>query len=353
MALTLTSLATLQGADFDEIIDVRSPAEFAEDHVPGAVSLPVLSNAERAEVGTVYVQDSPFRARKMGAAMVARNAARHLETHLAGKGGGYRPLVYCWRGGQRSGSFTGILQQVGWRADVLKGGYQSYRRLVQTALYDGAFPCPVLLLDGDTGSGKTDLLNLLPQEGFQVIDLEGLAHHRGSLLGAYAEDQPAQKGFESRLAAAITELDPTRPVVVEAESSKIGRINLPPAIWQAMKSAPRLVLSVPRAARARYLMRSYGDLLSQPGDLAARLDPFRKLHGHGQVEAWQKWAAEQAFEPLADSLMEVHYDPLYRRNRKTKPGAAAELALDDGALEPAAMAGTAAKVAEALRALRA
>ncbi|WP_424974840.1 tRNA 2-selenouridine(34) synthase MnmH [Dinoroseobacter sp. S124A] len=351
MALTLTSLATLQGADFDEIIDVRSPAEYAEDHVPGAVSLPVLSNAERAEVGTVYVQDSPFRARKMGAAMVARNAARHLETHLAGKGGGYRPLVYCWRGGQRSGSFTGILQQVGWRADVLKGGYQSYRRLVQSALYEAAFPCPVLLLDGDTGSGKTDLLNLLPQEGFQVIDLEGLAHHRGSLLGAYADAQPAQKGFESELAAAITALDPARPVVVEAESSKVGRINLPPAIWQAMKSAPRLVLSVPRAARARYLMRSYADLLARPEDLAARLEPFRKLHGHAQVDDWQQMVTEQAFEPLADSLMAVHYDPLYRRNRKAKPGAALDLALSQTALDPAEIANTARQVADALRSL--
>ncbi|WP_424966320.1 tRNA 2-selenouridine(34) synthase MnmH [Dinoroseobacter sp. S375] len=351
MALTLTSLATLQGADFDEIIDVRSPAEYAEDHVPGAVSLPVLSNAERAEVGTVYVQDSPFRARKMGAAMVARNAARHLETHLAGKGGGYRPLVYCWRGGQRSGSFTGILQQVGWRADVLKGGYQSYRRLVQSALYEAVFPCPVLLLDGDTGSGKTDLLNLLPQEGFQVIDLEGLAHHRGSLLGAYADAQPAQKGFESELAAAITALDPARPVVVEAESSKVGRINLPPTIWQAMKSAPRLVLSVPRAARARYLMRSYDDLLARPEDLAARLEPFRKLHGHAQVDDWQQMVTEQAFEPLADSLMAVHYDPLYRRNRKAKPGAALDLALSETALDPTEITRTARQVADALRSL--
>lgn len=349
MPIPLSSLSDLAALPHDEILDVRSPAEFAEDHVPGAINLPVLSNAERAEVGTVYVQDSPFKARKMGAALVARNAARHLETHLADKPGGYRPLVYCWRGGQRSGSFAGILQQIGWRADTVTGGYQSYRRLVNRALYEDTFPGRIVLLDGDTGSGKTDILNHLPDLGWQVLDLEGMAHHRGSLLGAYAEDQPAQKAFESVLAMAMARLDPHRPVVVEAESSKIGRINLPPALWSAMKGAPRLVLSVPRTERARYLTRSYGDLLSHPVEMTARLDPLRKLHGHARVEAWQEMVAARAFETLAESLMDVHYDPLYRRGRKGVEGA--ELALGDGALSPGRMADTAAQVSEALRAL--
>ncbi|MDD9717796.1 tRNA 2-selenouridine(34) synthase MnmH [Dinoroseobacter sp. PD6] len=349
MPIALSSLPELTDLPHDEIIDVRSPAEFAEDHVPGAVNLPVLSNAERAEVGTVYVQDSPFKARKMGAALVARNAARHLETHLADKPGAYRPLVYCWRGGQRSGSFAAILQQIGWRAETLQGGYRSYRRLVNAALYDAEFPCPIVLLDGDTGSGKTDILNLLPGLGWQVLDLEGMAHHRGSLLGAYAEDQPAQKGFESALAMALAALNPARPVVVEAESSKIGRINLPPALWSAMRQAPRLVLSVPRAERARYLTRSYGDLLDQPEEMAARLNPLRKLHGHAQVDAWQEMAAAGAFEALAEGLMAVHYDPLYRRGRKGAEGR--DLALGNGALAQERMAETAALVSQALAAV--
>lgn len=346
MSVTLNALSDLTTLPFDEILDVRSPAEYAEDHVHGAVNLPVLSNTERAEVGTVYVQDSPFKARKMGAALVARNAARHLETHLADKPGGYRPLVYCWRGGQRSGSFAAILQQVGWRAETVAGGYQSYRRMVSAALYEADFPCRVILLDGNTGSGKTDLLGMLPAHGLQVLDLEGLAHHRGSLLGSYAEPQPAQKGFESALAAAISHLDPTRPVVIEAESSKIGRINLPPGLWQAMRRAPRLVISVPLAARARYLLRSYADMLSQPEEGIARLDPLRKLHGHAQVDAWEEMARAGAFETLAGSLMEIHYDPLYARGRKGEPGEA--LALGDDALAPSRIETTAATVAARL-----
>lgn len=346
MSVTLNALSDLATLPFDEILDVRSPAEYAEDHVPGAVNLPVLSNTERAEVGTVYVQDSPFKARKMGAALVARNAARHLETHLADKPGGYRPLVYCWRGGQRSGSFAAILQQVGWRAETVVGGYQSYRRMVSAELYEADFPCRVILLDGNTGSGKTDLLGMLPAHGLQVLDLEGLAHHRGSLLGSYAEPQPAQKGFESALAAAISHLDPTLPVVIEAESSKIGRINLPPGLWQAMRRAPRLVISVPLAARARYLLRSYADMLSQPEEGIARLDPLRKLHGHAQVDAWEEMARAGAFETLAGSLMEIHYDPVYARGRKGEPGEA--LALGDDALAPGRIETTAATVAARL-----
>ena len=220
MALKLTSLAELAALDFDDIIDVRSPAEFAEDHVPGAINLPVLSDAERAEVGTVYVQDSPFKARKIGAALVAQNAARHLQGPLADRDGGWRPLIYCWRGGQRSGSFAAILSQIGWRAEVLEGGYKSYRRLVVDSLYERAFPAPVVLLDGNTGTAKTEVIARLPALGVQSIDLEGLANHRGSALGGQGA-QPSQKAFETALAMRVAALDPSRPVVVEAESSRI------------------------------------------------------------------------------------------------------------------------------------
>ena len=142
MPVTLHSLCDLGALPFDQVIDVRSPAEYAEDHLPGAISLPVLSDAERARVGTIYVQEDRFLARKIGAALVARNAAAHIEGPLADRDGGWRPLVYCWRGGQRSGAFTGILQQIGWRAETIAGGYRSYRRLVVAALYDSPFPAP-------------------------------------------------------------------------------------------------------------------------------------------------------------------------------------------------------------------
>ncbi|MCX8509437.1 MAG: tRNA 2-selenouridine(34) synthase MnmH, partial [Rhodobacteraceae bacterium] len=257
MALTLTQISDLAAAGFDTIIDVRAPAEYAEDHLPGAISLPVLDDAERARVGTIYKQQSPFLARKVGAALVARNAALHLEGPLADKPGGWRPLIYCWRGGQRSGSFSPILAQVGWRVDLLAGGYKSWRALVVAALNDRPFPAPLTVLDGNTGTAKTELLSLLAARGLQTIDLEGLANHRGSLFGHRDGGQPSQKAFEGRLALAIDRLDPTRPVVIEAESSRIGGLSLPKQLWAAMCGAPRLRIAAPLAARAAYLTRSY------------------------------------------------------------------------------------------------
>ena len=173
MSFQITSLAD-PTPGFDATIDVRSPSEFAEDHVPGAINLPVLSDEERARVGTIYVQEDSFLARKIGAALVARNAAQHIEGPLADHPGGWRPLIYCWRGGQRSGSFASILAQIGWRAETLDGGYRSYRRLVVQTLYDNPFPTRVVLLDGNTGTAKTELLRLLGPRGVQAIDLEGL-----------------------------------------------------------------------------------------------------------------------------------------------------------------------------------
>lgn len=344
MALTLSSLPDLSRLGFDEIIDVRSPSEFAEDHVPGAVNLPVLDDAQRAEVGTIYKQQSPFMARKLGAALVAQNAARHLQTHLADKPGDYRPLVYCWRGGQRSNALAAILSQIGWRAEVLSGGYKAYRRLVVGALYDQPFPCPVILLDGDTGSGKTEILNRLPPHGWQVLDLEGLARHRGSVLGGFSEPQPSQKAFETMLAARMAALDPGAPVVLEAESSKIGAINLPPRLWESMCAAPRLVIDVPRRARARHLSRIYDDLSRD--EAAQRLTKLSRLHPAERMGAWQQMLLAGRLEELAVSLMEHHYDPRYRRGRKR--AAAHSLALSDKALDPDRLDDTGAAVAAAL-----
>lgn len=232
---------------FDMIIDVRSPGEFAEDHLPGAVNLPVLSDAERAQVGTVYVQQSRFTARRLGAAHVARNVAHHLETALADRPGGFRPLVYCWRGGMRSNAMATILSQVGWRTTVLSGGYRTYRRLVVARLYDGELPLDFVLLDGQTGAGKTEILGRLAGLGLQTLDLESLAAHRGSLFGALAgRAQPSQKLFESRLLAALDGFEPGRLVVAEAESSKIGDRMVPPALWSRLALAPRIELAAAR-----------------------------------------------------------------------------------------------------------
>ncbi|NHB76393.1 tRNA 2-selenouridine(34) synthase MnmH [Rhodobacter calidifons] len=348
MAVTLTSLADLAAHGFDDIIDVRAPAEYAEDHLPGAISLPVLDDEERARVGTIYKQVSPFTARKIGAALVAKNAAAHLQGPLADKPGGWRPLVYCWRGGQRSGSFATILSQIGWRVETLAGGYKAWRGLVVREVYDTPVRAPVVVLDGNTGSAKTEVLNLLPGFGVQVIDLEGLARHRGSLFGALGE-QPSQKAFEAALALALAGLDPSRPVVVEAESSKIGNCRLPPEIWKAMVAAPRVAIAAPRPVRAEYLARAYADLTRDAERLAATVALLRPLHPREVIADWLAMAAAGAHAALAESLMERHYDPRYGKHRARMAVPVAEVAADD--LRPEALPGLAARVAEAVRGL--
>lgn len=303
-------------AAFDDVIDVRSPAEFAEDHIPGAINLPVLSNAERALVGTIYVQESRFRARRLGAALVSRNIARHLEEGLAEKPGGWAPLVYCWRGGQRSHAMATVLEQVGWRPTLLAGGYRTWRRRVNAALYQDALPLRLVLLEGPTGAGKTDILQRAGALGAQVLDLEGLAAHRGSLLGALpGQPQPSQKLFETRLLSAIEGLDPARPVLAEAESSRIGEITLPPALWAAMRAAPAIAVDAPAAARARFLAATYaGGAVDLPGLLEA-LSRLPRHHASERKARWRGLATEGAWETLAAELVAEHYDPAYARSR--------------------------------------
>jgi tRNA 2-selenouridine synthase len=342
-----TDLAGLRAAGFDAILDVRSPSEFAEDHVPGAISMPVLSDSERAEVGTIYVQDSPFRARKIGAALVARNAAAHIEERLMGLDGGWRPLIYCWRGGQRSGSFASILQQIGWRAEVLEGGYRTWRRHVVAGLYDRLLPMRVIRLDGFTGTAKTEVLKRVGALGGQVLDLEGLARHRGSILGDVEGAQPAQKGFESALLTALEGLDPARPLLVEAESARIGKLRVPPALWVAMRDAPRIVLTAGQPARARFLARIYADLVADRDGLTRRLTGLRSLAGHATVDHWITLLNAGEAEALAASLIERHYDPAYARLRR-EDDSPVLAQIDGGDLDHAALERAAAEVLAAL-----
>ncbi len=335
MAITLTSLHQILDHGFDDIIDVRAPAEWGEDHIPGSINLPVLDDEERARIGTIYKQVNPFTARKMGAALVAQNSARHLQGSLADRPGGWQPLVYCWRGGQRSGSFAMILGQIGWRVETISGGYKAYRALVVDRLYAQGFPSPVILIDGNTGSAKTVLLQLLAARGVQVIDLEGLARHRGSLFGGMAGGQPSQKSFETGLAMAVERLDPSRPVVIEAESSKIGQCRVPVSVWKAMLAAPRIEVAASMEARARFLVTRYPDLVEDADQLRGVIASLRRLQPAERLEDWQKLADAGDFGTLAQGLMTHHYDPRYKRNRdqNREPVAQVELrAMDDADL---------------------
>lgn len=306
-------------ARFDAIIDVRSPSEFAEDHLPGAINLPVLDDRERAEVGTIYVQTSRFLARRIGAAKVARNIARHLDEALAGRPPDFRPLLYCWRGGMRSGAMATVLGQVGWRCGVVAGGYKAWRRGVVEALRKSDERLPLLLLDGQTGAAKTELLGLIAARGVQTIDLEALARHRGSVFGAFPDaPQPSQKLFESMLWHALAGFDPSRPVVVEAESNRIGGLILPRRLWLSMISAARIDVTAPVDARAQHLVRTYADLIADPPRLHAAIDRLKPFHSSEALDEWRAHADAQRFDVLAAALIRAHYDPLYDRARRKR-----------------------------------
>lgn len=301
---------------YSAVIDARSPAEYAEDRLPGAINLPVLGDAERAEVGTIYTQESRFKARRVGAAYVAHNVAAHLETALADKRSGFHPLIYCWRGGMRSNAMATILSQVGWRCAVLQGGYKTWRRAVVAALRDSEAPLPVALLDGQTGAAKTDILAAAQRAGVQILDLEALARHRGSVFGGFADaPQPEQKHFETMIFDAMRRLDPARPILIEAESNRIGRCEIPKRLWSAMQAAPRIVIEASPDIRAPYLLSAYGDLIAYAAaarTAVARLKPF---HAKDTIAEWDAMAAAGDWRRLIEALMRAHYDPAYARSR--------------------------------------
>ena len=305
-----------QLAEFDAVIDARAPGEFAEDRLPGAISLPVLNDGERARVGTLYKQVSVFEAKKLGAALVSKNIARHIEGHLLDKPKSWRPLVYCWRGGQRSGAFSHILREIGWDAHRLQGGYKSWRQHVieQLALLPRQIDFRVVT--GATGSGKSRLLEALAAQGAQVLHLEELAAHKGSVLGNLpGQPQPAQKGFESQLMAALAALDPSRPVFVEAESRKIGRLQLPDALLDAIRRAPGLRIEASLQARVEFLLRDYDYAMAEPVWLSERLDQLKGLQSNETLEHWRSLIAGQNFPALVEELLTRHYDPLYQRSQ--------------------------------------
>ena len=309
-------LATLADIErFDSVIDVRTPLEFVDDHLPGAINAPVLSNEERVVVGTMYKQVSPFEATKYGAALVAKNIAQHLQTLFVDKPINWKPLIYCWRGGKRSGSMTTWFRLIGWKACQLQGGYKVYRHHVLERLSVLPERLDFRVLAGLTGSGKTRLLRALGSQGAQILDLEHLARHRGSLLGAVpGEAQPSQKGFDSRLLQAMEQLDPTRPVFVEAESRKIGQVQLPESLMQAMAYAECIRVEAGLEDRVDFLCEDYAALLDAPEAFKALLSCLVDLHGHQTIARWHGLIDARAKAELFRELIEKHYDPAYRRS---------------------------------------
>lgn len=302
---------------FDTIIDARSPAEFELDHIPGALNCPVLDNEERRIVGTLYKQVGAFEARRIGGAMVAANLARYLRGVFAERPSNWKPLIYCWRGGMRSGAMTTWLRMVGWDAQQLAGGYKAWRRHVIDTVTTHAPILPLVVICGATGSGKTRILQALAAQGEQTLDLEALARHKGSLLGAIPSvQQPSQIAFETSIAAVIEKIDLSRPLFVEGEGARIGRLNVPVPLVERMRASPCVEIMVSLPARLAFLLRDYAYLGDRPEWLAGQLALLKPLHGKETIAAWQSMARLGNLSDLFGELTTRHYDPAYSRSQR-------------------------------------
>lgn len=304
-----------QLSDFTEVIDARTPKEYAEDHIPGAINLPVLDDEERVRVGTLHKQASAFEAKKVGAALVSRHIAEHLEQHFSAKPVGYKPLIYCWRGGNRSGSIAHVLQKVGFKAAQLDGGYKSYRRTVLAELDTLPAVFSFRVICGPTGCGKSRLLQALQAKGAQVLDLEALAAHRGSLLGDLPDQpQPSQKWLESLIWWQLKQFDPAKPVYVESESKKIGKLRVPDTLLSAIRAGQTIWLEVSMEHRVKLLLEEYAHFLSSPEILLAQIAHLSTLRGHEMIKRWEGLIRQGRWSEFVHDMLENHYDPAYRKS---------------------------------------
>lgn len=257
-------------------------------------------------------QQSSFEARRRGAALVSRNIAHHLETCFADKPRTWQPLVYCWRGGSRSAAMTHILSRVGWQARQLEGGYRACRRVVIADLEQLPTRLSFRVICGTTGSGKSRLLQQLAAIGAQVLDLEALAHHRGSVLGGLpALPQPSQKHFETRIWWALRGFETARAVYVESESRKVGELRVPDRLLTTMRASDCIRLEVPLAARIRLLRDEYAHFEADVDSLRTQLDCLVPLHGHEKIAEWKRLAGAAGWDELVERLLVEHYDPAY------------------------------------------
>ena len=306
-------------ASYDAIIDARSPAEFEDDHIPGAINLPVLSNDERAEVGKLHKANA-FEGRRLGAALISRNIAQHLEQGvLAEQPPSWSPLIYCWRGGQRSGALARVMAETGWVVTVLEGGYKTYRGAVLDHLDPLALQLKPVLLQGPTGSAKTHVLKAAEDRGVQCLDLEGLACHRGSLLGFEPDQkQPSPRMFDGMIYQKLRQFDRSKPVLIEAESSKIGACHIPKGLWAIMQEAPQIVIDASLEARVDFLIKDYPHLIAEPQRLDRLIDGMVTRHGHDVTQSWRALVQEGCWVDVVKSFIGQHYDPAYHRSMNKK-----------------------------------
>ena len=314
------TLKLIKCTSFDSVIDVRSPSEFIDDHIPNAINLPVLDDVQRESIGTIYNQSNPFEAKRAGAALVAKNISLFLQTELAEKDRNWRPLIYCWRGGHRSSAMAKIFSDIGWHTKVIEGGYKAYRKTVLDGLDYLPQQFQLIVLSGATGTAKTHILRAAAAMGAQVLDLEKLADHRGSLLGSEPGiSQPAQRLFESRLVASFNSFDPTRPVYIEAESNKIGEIHIPSALWAAMRKAVRVTITAPLASRVAFLQRDYHHMIENSDNLIKLFSGLRRRYSKEIFESWRTLIRDQNWDGFVTAILKTHYDPSYAKSTASRP----------------------------------
>ena len=330
MTIKRVKFSDIQIHDFDDIIDVRSPLEFEDDRIPGSINLPVLSNTEREMIGMMYKQKSKFEAKKLGASIVSKNISDHLKEFLYNKNRDWLPLIYCWRGGQRSYALATILDQIGWKVEVVDGGYKSFRKHISEFLNRNIDRYYLILLTGNTGTAKTKVLNLIEKRNGQTIDLESLANHRGSVFGSQGQKQPSQKLFETLIYDKVKNLKTGEPIFVEAESNKIGNLHIPKEFWKLMKSSPQIEISATVEQRAQFLVEEYSEITSDLDLLEKQITSLSTITGPKVVESWLQMAKNKEFIELAKQLIEKHYDPRYKRGLlREKKEVFATLRLDD------------------------
>jgi tRNA 2-selenouridine synthase len=296
------------------VVDARSQREYGEDHVPGAVNLPVVDDDEFAQVGTTHKTDK-HHAYLIGVSYALKNMSRAIDELVSKYPRDARMLVYCFRGGKRSKLWLDTLSTIGFKVDRLPGGWKAYRAWVCEQLDQLPRRFSYNVLCGPTGCGKTRLLGALEAAGAQVLELEGLAQHHGSLIGEFPGiPQPTQKWFDSLLLAKLRSFDPARPVWVESESKRIGAIQLPDALLETLRGGRVFAVEASMAERVKLWREDYGHFETDPASLIEKLRNLRPLVGGEEFDLWEKLAAEARMPELFERLMVAHYDPAYGRS---------------------------------------
>ena len=343
-------LEVLEFGAYALVIDARSPHEYEEDHLPGAINLPVVDDAEFAEVGITHKTDK-HGAYLIGVGYSLRNMAEHIKPLIAKYGKQDRMLVYCFRGGKRSKLWADNLRTIGFEVDVLRGGWKNYRRWVRLSLETLPRHFEFRVLSGATGCGKTRLLHALQGVGEQVLDLEAIASHRGSLIGALpGQRQPTQKYFDTMLLDAMRKFDPELPVWLEAESKKIGNLQLPDALHEAMHRTTPIRLSAPMHERIRLWREDYPHFVDDPKGMVEMLSPLKPLIGGEELTSWRQLAADDRVDELFERVMTRHYDPCYQRTTaRSYVNATDAPVVELPSLAPDELALAAARLSEQLR----